>query len=297
MIATTTDSKRFLFPLLVLAAIAALSLPADDALGQDESAAAPSDTESAAAPAPQDGIGRAIEREGRRYWTDAGALYSAPLRWDASDWKKAAGFGLVLGGLFAVDAHWNRESQLHRSTQTDDASNFVRPMGGVGAVALSVALVGGGLVTGNSTAIDSGREAIEASVLTGLLTDLVLKPAFGRVRPNASGGATEFKPFSNNASFPSGESTEAFSVASVIATRAHGWVIPTVAYTVASLVAFERLNLNAHFPSDVFAGAILGVAAGKFLVARHDRRSLDESSTTSIDVVPTGRGLSVRVRF
>lgn len=294
MTRATALSNRF--SRILLAALL-MCLPATRTLGQNASPPAPGDLPDSPAPAENRGIVRAIEREGRRYWDDASALYSAPLRWDESDWKRAAGFGLVLGGLFATDRSLNHESQLRRSTQTNDLSHFVRPMGGAGAVALSVALVGGGLVSGNATTLDSGREALEASVLTGLLTNLVLKPAFGRVRPNSSGGATEFKPFSKNASFPSGEATEAFSVASVVATRAHGWVIPTIAYTAASLVAFERVNLNAHFPSDVFAGAVLGVAAGKFLVARHDRQASGEPSSTSIDVVPTGRGLAVRVRF
>ena len=288
----TSNSWRSLLPLLAVVVTFPLTVAA--AFGQE---APCSEAAESTVPTTEEGIGHAIEREGRRYWTDAGALYSAPLRWDVEDWKKAAGFGLVLGGLFAVDTHWNRESQLHRNAQTDDAANFVRPMGGAGAVGLSLALLGEGLVAHNQTELDSGRDALEASVLTAFLTNLVLKPAFGRVRPNTSGGATEFKPFSSNASFPSGESTEAFSVASVIATRAHGWVIPTIAYTVASLVAFERLDLNAHFPSDVFAGAMLGLAAGKFLVVRHERQAIDTPSSTSIDVVPIGRGLAIRVRF
>jgi hypothetical protein len=272
-------------------------VPAAGALGMDALPAASADPAKCQATAARDGIVDAIAAEGERYWNDGAALVSAPLHWETADWKKAAGFGLVLGGLFATDEHLNHESQVHRDAQTDSVSNFVQPMGGAGAVAISIALVGGGLLTGNSTTLESGREAIEASVLTGLLTNLVFKPVFGRERPNISNGRTKFEPFSRNYSFPSGDSTEAFSVASVIAIRSQGWVIPTIAYTTATLVALERVNRNVHFPSDVFAGAILGAATGRFLVARHNRETLDEPSAMSIDVAPTGRGLAIVVKF
>lgn len=48
-----------------------------------------------------------------------------------------------------------------------------------------------------------------------------------------------------------------------------GWLIPTVAYTLATGVAFSRANDRAHFPSDLLAGALIGRAIAKSVVHRH----------------------------
>jgi membrane-associated phospholipid phosphatase len=68
-------------------------------------------------------------------------------------------------------------------------------------------------------------------------------------------------------SFPSGHSIAAFSVATVFARRypTHRW-LPYVAYGLAATVGFSRVSLSAHFPSDVFLGAALGVAVSRFTV-------------------------------
>jgi membrane-associated phospholipid phosphatase len=282
-------------------AVVAAAVAARPAAGQEAGSPSPVRSHAPVAAPLAFRIGRSIELEGRRYASDGVQLFSAPLHWRAADWRRAAGVGLVLGGLFAADRHVNSEAQAHRDGTTDGISNFVQPMGGAGAFALSAALLADGLVKHDAGALETGRDALEASVITGLLTNLVLKPAFGRERPNVSGGRTDFEPLSKNYSFPSGDATEAFSVASVIAMRSHGWVIPTIAYTTASLVAFERIDKNVHFASDVFAGAVLGTVTGRFLVARHEREEEDEDHPapggSSFAVVSTGTGIAVRILF
>ncbi len=142
-----------------------------------------------------------------------------------------------------------------------------------------------------------GREALEAGGLSAILTNVILKPVFGRVRPDQSNGESQFHPFTHNTSFPSGHATEAFSVASVVAARSEGWVIPTLAYTAATVVALDRLNSHVHFTSDVFAGAAIGIATGKFLVRKHDREKNGEKPRVELEIVPISHGLSARARF
>jgi len=58
-------------------------------------------------------------------------------------------------------------------------------------------------------------------------------------------------------SFPSGHSNTAFAAATLLALRFGGmyWL----AYAVAFIVGYSRIYMGMHFPSDVAAGALLGV--------------------------------------
>jgi membrane-associated phospholipid phosphatase len=123
-----------------------------------------------------------------------------------------------------------------------------------------------------------------------------MKPVFGRERPSDSGGATVFVPFSSNASFPSGHTAEAFTVATVIAMRSDGWIVPAVAYTVASLVAVSRVYQQSHFPSDTLAGAVIGNAVARFVVNRH-RPKVPASGAPQVSLVAIPGGLGVHVSY
>ena len=161
--------------------------------------------------------------------------------------------------------------QSHRSKQTDDFARIVTPFGSWAAVGISVVALGGGIVSHNERLLQTGRDAVEAEILAAGITTPVLKYAVGRVRPSDGGDGDEFKPFSGNSSFPSGHATEAFAVASVLAARADGWVVPVVSYTLASCVGYARVNDRAHWASDVIAGGLIGTLIGRTIVRRHQR--------------------------
>ncbi len=239
---------------------------------------------------------RAKEEAGR-YVADAAGLVLAPAKWDSGDWKTAAGATLILGGLFAADESIDRAAQRNRSTFTNHVSSATTSLGGGEGPEISGLLLAVGIVFHDPNTRDMGREALEAGLFTSLLNNLVLKRAFGRERPFRSNGETDFDAGTRNDSFPSGHATEAFSVASVVAMRAPGWIIPGLAYAAATIVAFDRVNDHVHFASDVFAGAVLGTVTGRWLVARHRREEQKGAPKASIDIVPIRNGLSARVRF
>jgi undecaprenyl-diphosphatase len=58
-------------------------------------------------------------------------------------------------------------------------------------------------------------------------------------------------------SFPSGHTASSFAAAVVIGYYIKNW--RAMAYTFASLIAFSRLYLFVHYPSDILAGILLGV--------------------------------------
>jgi membrane-associated phospholipid phosphatase len=106
-----------------------------------------------------------------------------------------------------------------------------------------------------------------AIALPGLIFTVV-KRLIGRARPLVAGSADPFLylPLGWNmeyASLPSGHATDAFAAA-----MAFGALYPAarpLLWTYAVLIALSRVVLTAHFPSDVLAGAVIGVASA-FLV-------------------------------
>jgi membrane-associated phospholipid phosphatase len=241
---------------------------------------------------------RDVKVEAKRYVSDSYAIVTAPLHWDGADWTRFGGLVLVVGGLMLADKTIDREFQQNRSRFTDRVSDATTSLGGAWASNLGAGYLVVGYVFRNWELRETGREALEAGFLTHLLDKYALKRVFGRERPFESDGETRFHPFSSHDSFPSGHATQAFSLASVVAMRAKGWIVPTIAYTAATLVALDRVNDRVHFASDVVAGAALGTAVGRFIVARHRAaQARGQKPAADIDLVPIRGGLAARVVF
>jgi membrane-associated phospholipid phosphatase len=122
----------------------------------------------------------------------------------------------------------------------------------------------------------------QALIVTGLYTD-ILKRAANRTRPD----------FSNNKSFPSGHTSNAFALATVV--NAHyGRKAGAAAYAVAGLVGASRIERNKHYLSDVVAGAALGVIVGR-TVTREDGEPLRGQKHFSLgpSFAPSGAGVGI----
>ncbi len=236
-----------------------------------------------------------LRDEARLYLDDSVALVKAPFHWSSSDWMKAGAVGVGIGGIMLFDEQLTSGVEENRSGSTDRLSRLTTRFGSADAFYISGALVISGIVFKNANVSSMGREAIEASAFAGIIAGLS-KEAFGRKRPITSADETSFQPGSSNQSFPSGHATEAFTLASVVAARSSGWLIPTLAYTGACLVAYDRVNDRAHFPSDVVAGAALGIAVGRFVVHRHQPEP-QGTSPMELQVVPVRNGAGLLIRF
>lgn len=249
-----------------------------------------------AEPGAKAGVGAALNEEVKRYGRDSLAIVKAPFAWKAKDWEKAAGAVLIVGGLMFADRDIDKAAQRQRSSFTNHLASSTAPLGSGYGFAISGGLFGVGLAFGHENLRDTGREAFEAGLLA-IAVDQVLKRAFGRERIEDSGGRTVFVPGSSHDSFPSGHTTEAFAVASVIAARSKGWPIPVIAYAAATLVAMDRINTRDHFTSDVVAGAFLGTTIGRFIVRRHGDEKAGVLSKAEFEIIPIRHGLAARLRM
>ncbi len=111
-----------------------------------------------------------------------------------------------------------------------------------------------------------------AMVTAMSLTD-VLKAAFNLPRPFQvpSLGIVARGEIPTNPGFPSGHTTNAFTVATVIWSRYTAWRVPFVLLAIATGVSMIILGL--HFPSDVVGGAFLGIFCGTFVLGLAKLRS------------------------
>ena len=95
--------------------------------------------------------------------------------------------------------------------------------------------------------------------------NLCLKPLFARPRPCWLDSSVKLMiPMEMDYSFPSGH-TLASAIGATILTLANR-KFAYAAIPLAALIAFSRLYLYVHFPSDVLGGALLGVLIGCFTV-------------------------------
>ncbi len=145
-----------------------------------------------------------------------------------------------------------------------DAANLSKPW--IASAAL-LALFGG----------PRGRRAAlygVASITTAsTIVNAVIKPLSRRRRPDRVAiGVIEARHVSmpSSTSFPSGHSASAFAFAAGV-----GHVIPAAGallFLPAALVAYSRVHTGVHFPGDVAAGVVSGIAFAKLTSAVLDHR-------------------------
>jgi len=232
---------------------------------------------------------------------DAMDLARSPARWERREWLTFAGVAAVTGGLFFFDERIKENVQEHQSSLSRSLANSVRDFGSTYAFATLGLFYAGGTILKDERAYAVAADGLEASALAGAITQ-TLKYAVGRDRPSDNKGADRFLPFrfspsgESHNSFPSGHSTEAFAVASVVAARYDSLWIESAAYGLAGLVGWARVNENAHFASDVVAGAAIGTWVGRSIVHRHTDRQ-GQQAKNSILLLPFPGGIAVRVTF
>ncbi len=203
---------------------------------------------------------------------DVKHVLTAPARWDAQDWRTAGWSMLaVLGTAAVIDGPWRDEMRRHAPHKSGFMTQVERFGQQYAAGTVGVFLVAGAL--GDETSLKVAEDSISATLIASGIITGTIKYVAGRSRPRDNVGIGYFKPFSNfNASFPSGHTTESFALASVIANHYEETWVTCAAYTVAGLVGVARTYHDAHFASDVLAGAMIGTLTGKAVVRYNEQR-------------------------
>ena len=113
-----------------------------------------------------------------------------------------------------------------------------------------------------------GIMVLAALLVMLIVNNLLLKQIIRRPRPCA--GELRYMidglitpPKTTSYSFPSGHTTSAFAVAFTI--RSQHKKLGIVALVMAAVMAFTRLYVFVHFPTDIYAGILLGAGIAYFI--------------------------------
>jgi membrane-associated phospholipid phosphatase len=227
-------------------------------------------------------------------------LLKSPLSYDKNDFILS---GLIIGATalsFSIDNPVRNSIRSTRSNSMDRFTNIGEKFGNpkYGSWLSGILYVGGHIV-GDKELRLTGMMLAETIFLNGLVTQ-VLKSSFGRARPflNEGNGEIDFLEFEfedESNSLPSGHTSTAFAIATVLSQRIDNFYASAAFYSLASLTAFQRIYADKHWISDTILGAAIGTLVGLQVVKLHAERDEANSSNIKIDILPYYQSGSVGI--
>jgi membrane-associated phospholipid phosphatase len=203
---------------------------------------------------------------------DQKAIWTAPMRLQRRDAKWVIPSSIGFMALVTTDRISGDEmAEFDRQLKASRVVSHVGSVYGLGAVSGAFYLIGRS--KGDDRARETGLLSAEALV-NSLIVESALKGITQRARPQAGRERSEF--FDGGNSFPSGHSTQAWAVATVIANEYKDRrLVQIAAYGAATAVSVARFTGEKHYLSDIVAGSALGYMIGKYVYTTHHNKSLD----------------------
>lgn len=146
---------------------------------------------------------------------------------------------------------------IHEDWQTPFLDDVMSGVSHMGDGEIGIVFCSALLAFGDKKAHETGKLALVSLLGAGAVAS-GMKFIINRKRPD-SDSDNRF-----NSSFPSGHVSGAFAVTSIVGSKYGALRIP--AYILASAIALSRVYLGRHYPSDVLAGAGLGICAGWLVI-------------------------------
>ena len=205
---------------------------------------------------------------------DQKAIWTAPFHIQRADSKWIVPGSIGLMALITTDRITGDE--MAESDRQVGLSRAISQAGSTYTLgAVSGAFYFFGREKNNARARETGLLSAEALV-DSLLVSSALKVVTQRARPMTGIERSEF--FDGGNSFPSGHSTQAWAVATIIASEYKDHrSVQVAAYATATAVSVARFAGHKHYLSDVLAGSALGYGIGKYVYHKRHRELLDSS--------------------
>jgi membrane-associated phospholipid phosphatase len=213
--------------------------------------------------------GHAAESTPALILEDTKQYFTAPLRWDSTEWLYFAGSVATIAIAHRYDtdvrAHFvASDPTLASDTQSHDLSD---------AAPAAVAFLGTWALAAYSDDSRGSREVWAMAEATALsaTSGLIFKYAAGRERPTTTSDSDSWR--AGGDSFPSLHATAAFAIGTVLAESGNDdyrWQRRVLGYGIGLATSYQRLKHNQHWLSDVVAGAALGISSAHFAMNRRE---------------------------
>lgn len=171
-------------------------------------------------------------------------------------------FFLLHFSLFAQ----NTDIDILKNINQNRNQNLDKPLNSISksvyplSVALPISLLGTGLINKDKNLQRQSLTSL-ASLAISMGTTYTLKKIINRDRPYITYLSIQPYYLEDDPAFPSGHTTAAFTTATSLSLTFKKWYVAVPAYTWAGAVAYSRMHLGVHYPSDVLAGAAIGAGS------------------------------------
>ncbi len=159
-----------------------------------------------------------------------------------------------------MDIDLLRKWNVNRNKSLDRPMEFVSDAEYIVGIAAPLSVAVYGFLAKDSSYKAHGIQLC-AALFVNTASTYALKKIVNRPRPATSYSFIDTKEIDKYLSFPSGHTSNAFVTASSLSFCYPKWYVIAPSFLWAGGVAYSRMHLGAHYPSDVLAGAIVGVAS------------------------------------
>jgi membrane-associated phospholipid phosphatase len=222
-----------------------------------------------------------------QFFHESTLFVKQPTKWKGKDWIK---LGTVVATTFAV---MPLDERITNSTQGQQRyfHSFSVEGGRIYGEWYSIGSVAGifgiyGAIAKDTTAKKISIELFQAGVYSELIA-VVLKVLIGRERPISTEDPFHYRPFNLKYDFqsmPSGHTTSAFALSTVMSRQANSTGLKILAYVPAGFTMFSRIYQHQHWLSDEIIGAALGYFVGRWVVDLHQGKKHRINVTSAIPI-------------
>lgn len=221
-----------------------------------------------------------FDKDATRYAVDFKHIFSSPAHFSNSQWLTTAAILGTTASAFLIDEPIRDFAQENHSRFLDGIMPYGDYYGRfLTTTGLSTLVYISGIAFDDEETRLTGRAMIEALSFS-LMISGSMKVIFGRSRPYMNQGNMQFNWFETSQdmrSFPSGHSTSAFAISSVLSERIRRPWATVGLYGLATLTLLNRMYDDMHWLSDTLMGAAIGttigIAVGKRVNKEAEHRS------------------------
>jgi membrane-associated phospholipid phosphatase len=162
-----------------------------------------------------------------------------------------------------IDIRILRSLNSSQTLPSDSFFQFISNSNVYMVIGIPAGMATAGIIRHDKKLLRNACLTVAASALCAGITS-TLKYSINRERPFITYHDITKKSYGGSPSFPSGHTSSAFATATSVSLAYPKWYIIIPSFTWAGTVAYSRMDLGVHYPSDVLAGAIIGAGAAWF---------------------------------